>query len=57
MERLGKSLRAFGRALARVVVLVLLILMAALPVPAMPVVFFLQKWRRREVAAEIDRRR
>lgn len=57
MRRFGKALRAFGRALARGVFVTFLILMAALPVPVMPIVFLLQKWRRKEVAAQVDRER
>ena len=57
MVRLGEARCALGRALARAFFFVLLILMAALPLPAMPIVFLLQKWRRREAAAQIDRER
>ncbi|MFT3775032.1 MAG: hypothetical protein QM820_57525 [Minicystis sp.] len=46
-----------ARVVARAVFLCLVILMAALPLPVMPIVFVFQKWRDREIAAEVVRKR
>jgi hypothetical protein len=46
-----------ARAVVRAVFLILLILLAALPIPVMPIVFLFQKWRAREVAAAVAKKR
>ncbi|APR84966.1 Hypothetical protein A7982_10315 [Minicystis rosea] len=55
-ENIMRWLRRAARAVARAVFFCLVVLLAALPVPVMPIVFVFQKWRNREVAAEVDRK-
>lgn len=57
MEKLGRALRALGRAVARAVLFVFIVVVALFPLPVMPIVLALQRRRRREVAAQIDEQR
>ncbi len=57
MHKLGRAIRALGRAIARAVFFVFIIVVAVFPLPVMPIVLALQRRRRREVAAQIDGQR
>lgn len=57
MNKLGRALGALGRAVARAVFFVFIIVVAVFPLPVMPIVLAIQRRRRREVAAQVDRRR
>jgi hypothetical protein len=57
MRTFGGALRAFGRAVGRTLFFVFVVAVALFPLPVMPIVFAVQKRRRREVTAQIDRRR
>jgi len=57
MLTFGRALRALGRAAGRAVFFVFILVVAVFPLPVMPIVLALQKRRRREVPAQIDRRR
>jgi hypothetical protein len=57
MRRFGRALGAFGSAVGRAIFFVFIVVVALFPLPVMPIVFAVQKRRRREVTAQIDRKR
>jgi uncharacterized membrane protein YdjX (TVP38/TMEM64 family) len=56
MHTLRRALRASGRAIGHAIFFVFILIVAVFPLPVMPIVLALQKRRRREVAAQVDRR-
>ena len=56
MHTFGRARRAFRAACGRAVFLVFVVVVAMFPLPVMPIVLALLKPRRREVAAQVDRK-
>jgi hypothetical protein len=57
MHTIGRALRALARAFGRAVFFVFIVVVAMFPLPVMPIVLAIQKRRRREVAAQVDRQK